>query len=332
MPSRFHGVRIHGEGVAAASCAHLLSLAGIPLSATSVPRVPVPAVMLADSALYLIGDVFGDPALLRNLPRIRKRFVLWGEGDVVALDHSAIIASEPELLAALAHQLPSDADAAWTIFAAGPLPHPVSERRFGTRLASAVAVDLRSAAEPEACWIEAVDTGWLFLITHAPGAAWLLCVGGEPAQMLGLSRLVAQKVDRHDDGTRQFPCAPRMVSPVCAPGWLACGTAAMAFDPICGDGTAHAVREAILASAVIRAVFAGGDQGALLRHYEGRLTAGFRKHLELCRRFYESGSRSPWWREQADAVESGLRWCDERLRQGGGQAYRLNGFQLEPVA
>ena len=29
-------------------------------------------------------------------------------------------------------------------------------------------------------------------------------------------------------------------------GWLACGTAAMGFDPICGDGTGYAVREGIL--------------------------------------------------------------------------------------
>ncbi len=31
----------------------------------------------------------------------------------------------------------------------------------------------------------------------------------------------------------------------------------MAFDPICGDGTAHAIREAILAAAVIRALARG---------------------------------------------------------------------------
>ena len=41
---------------------------------------------------------------------------------------------------------------------------------------------------------------------------------------------------------------------MCGPGWLSCGTAALSFDPICGDGTGHAVREGILAAAVIFAV------------------------------------------------------------------------------
>ena len=75
-------------------------------------------------------------------------------------------------------------------------------------------------------------------------------------------------------------------SPLGANSWLACGTAAMAFDPICGDGTAHAIREAILAAAVIRALANGGPADELLAHYEARLTAGFHRHLTLCRQFY----------------------------------------------
>jgi hypothetical protein len=51
----------------------------------------------------------------------------------------------------------------------------------------------------------------------------------------------------------------------------------MAFDPIYGDGTAHAVREAILAAAVVRAISAGGDAAEPLRHYEARLMLGFQR-------------------------------------------------------
>jgi flavin-dependent dehydrogenase len=75
-------------------------------------------------------------------------------------------------------------------------------------------------------------------------------------------------VSDYDGAEPEFSASPRIPAPLCGPGWLACGSAAMGFDPICGDGTAHAVREAILALAVIR----GGDHG-MPAHYEARLTA-----------------------------------------------------------
>jgi hypothetical protein len=105
----------------------------------------------------------------------------------------------------------------------------------------------------------------------------------------------------------------------------------MAFDPICGDGTAHAIREAILAAAVIRALVQGGDAGALQSHYQARLTAGFRRHLELCRGFYQSGGTSPLWRSELEAIDRGIRWCDAQINAGAGFRYRLRGFELEAV-
>jgi len=51
-----------------------------------------------------------------------------------------------------------------------------------------------------------------------------------------------------------------MLARLRGPDWLACGTAAVAFDPICGDGTAQAMREAILGCAVITAIGEGGDR------------------------------------------------------------------------
>ena len=92
----------------------------------------------------------------------------------------------------------------------------------------------------------------------------------------------------------------------------------MAFDPLCGDGTAHAIREAILASAVIGAAARGDDPVQLLAHYEARLTAGFRRHLAHCLEYYTSGRTGPWWGQEVESVTRGLVWCDQRL--GGGIA------------
>ena len=89
----------------------------------------------------------------------------------------------------------------------------------------------------------------------------------------------------------------------------------MAFDPICGDGTAHAIREAILASAVIRALAKGGSQNDLLSHYEARLTAGFQRHLAQCRQFYLSGGTGPLWTSELEAIDRGLQWCSAKRWQ-----------------
>lgn len=105
----------------------------------------------------------------------------------------------------------------------------------------------------------------------------------------------------------------------------------MAFDPICGDGTAHAIREAILASAVIRAVAEGGDARGLLAHYQARLTAAFERHLTLCRQFYLSGGDSRLWRSELEAIDQGIQWCHAALANHPGFRYQLRGFELEAV-
>ena len=99
--------------------------------------------------------------------------------------------------------------------------------------------------------------------------------------------------------------------------WLACGTAALAFDPLCGDGTGHAIREAILAAAVLRAIQRGANVDELLNHYQARLVAGFKRHLSVCSEFYGSGGLGPWWQAAAESIREGLAWCDHQLNSAG---------------
>ncbi len=134
-----------------------------------------------------------------------------------------------------------------------------------------------------------------------------------------------------DEPAGRFPAAPCILSPLCGPGWLACGTAGMAFDPICGDGTANAVREAILASAVARAISAGGNAADLLSHYEARLILGFQRHLAACMDFYRSGESGPWWEKELESLHRGLEWCAAKLRNHGPFRYQLIGFELRAL-
>ncbi len=306
-------VVIRGDGVAARCCGHLLTQAGYRVSFEPTGRARVPLIMLSEAAQSLIRDVFQRDDLFLDLPVIRKRIVAWG-GEPRELDHSAVVVSEEVLLDRLG-MVSGEGDARWTIYAAAPLPAEVVEHRFGSRMASVAQVEMKGRTD--ACWIEAVDDGWLFL-----NSGWLLAVGAG----IEKSTLVREQIESCGVVQARFSAAPRMITPLGGDGWIACGSAAMGFDPLCGDGTAHAVREAILASAVIRAADAGEDVGDLMSHYEGRLTAGFQRHLAECRNFYSLGGE--WWKAEARSCAEGMEWCGVRR---GTFRYRLEGLELRRI-
>jgi flavin-dependent dehydrogenase len=323
-------VLIRGGGVAALTCAHLLRRAGFPVFFEGAERPRLPAILLSQAAQHLIAGVFDNHSLFEDLPPVQTRIVSWG-ADSVALPHQAVVLSEADLLSRLAGRdqdagTPAPDGPAWTI-------HTLTlaeSHSFGYRQASVYAVDLDRDAEPYACWIESLGEGWLFLITTAPKHGWLLAVGDLGADPLSGSTIVAKKIARLDDSAGRFPTAPRIAAELCGPNWLACGSAAMAFDPLCGDGTAHAVRQAILASAIVAAAAKGEDGKALCAHYRARLIAAFEKHLGLCLFYYRAAGGRPWWEAQRQAIAQGLSWCEQRRSQRF--EYRLNDFTLERVS
>jgi hypothetical protein len=316
-------VIIRGDGVAAYCCAHLLNKAGFAVDLQPVARPRLPVILLGDQALALIRDIFDRPSLFEDAPRIRKRVVAWGIGaSAIEVEHSALVVSEEVLLDGIRPKLAEgNRECDWTIFAVRPLPEPSAEHWFGSRMASAAPVTLTDGSNGATCWIESLEDGWLFL---TPG--WLLAVGAPAEALLAKSRIIAPEIAQAGASSGEFPAYARIASPLGGAGWLACGTAAMAFDPICGDGTAHAVREAVLAAAVVRAMMDGGSQDELLAHYEARLTAGFQRHLMLCRQFYE-----PLQRSELDAIDRGIQWCSGALANHARFRYQLRGFELEAV-
>ncbi len=100
----------------------------------------------------------------------------------------------------------------------------------------------------------------------------------------------------------------------------------MSFDPLCGEGTGHALREAILASAILKAHARGIDWTALQSLYEQRLQGGMRRHLQQCHQLYSSGGESEWWLTELASVEKGL----QRIARDPERtpALRLEGFDL----
>jgi flavin-dependent dehydrogenase len=328
-------VLLRGGGVAIATCAHLLGNDGIPLIIEAMARPTAPVVMLSDPALALLRDVLGNPALFADKPRIARRLVRWGDAPQVELPHGAVVVTGAEL----ERELPVPAAAtgastsftipSFTIHGAPPFPQ-ASLRRFGAREAQAAEVTLTDKVTRDACRVEAVPGGWLFLIPQGPERAWLLGVGASLDNLLGASTLVAPAIVAMADSIARFETAPRMIEKLAGDDWLACGTSAIAFDPICGDGTAQAAREAILAAAVVAGLRDGGDAPALLGHYQSMLIASMRRHLQISQQFYATGGTGPWWQEQAAALAQGHAWCTGRLAVVPEPRFVLNGNRLVP--
>ena len=325
-------VVIRGDGIAACCCAHLLRVAGFRVVQEKADRAKVPSIMLSQSTQALIAGVFERNDLFKDLPRIEKRIVVWGPGSKpIALPHSSVLVSEKDLSARL---LPGplgdgqerDAEAEWVVLASRSLPPSAIEHHFGTRMAVALAVKVKDDSDASACWIESLEAGWLFL---TPG--WLLAVGSDPESLLPQSRVVAAQIHETRSTPLKFPAYPRVADPLCGHGWLACGTAALAFDPLCGDGVGNAIREAILAAAVIRAIAEGANVDGVLAHYRGRLLGGFTRHLELCRQFYAAGNAGPWWDSELEQILKGIKWCGRKRETATRFRYRLNGFELQTI-
>lgn len=338
MSQRELTVQIRGDGIAAACAEWLLDRNGVSVSSVPAGRPKVPVVMLGLTTQKLLCDVFEDPLLFEGLQPINKRIVKWGARavDAHSFSHNAVVVSEYELFRRIRAVSPesryrSDGQPSWRIYASRPLPQPNVAQQFGSRIAETSAVQLKAAVTRDSCWVESLNNGWLFLIPAGEESAWLLSVGDAIDRLLAESQLIARQLESVVSSGGSFPSHPRIANPLCGSGWLACGTAALGFDPLCGDGTGHAVREAILAAAVIRAVQAGADMGEMLALYQARLLAGFSRHLKVCRDFYTAGHPGAWWEIERQAIEEGLAWTASVRTSAATSRFRLNGFTLEPV-
>jgi len=283
--------------------------------------------MLGESAIALARDIFDQPTLFRHAHRIHRREVAWTRSEEpVTFEHSAVVVSEEELLSELPVTRNAEGTPGGFTLVAAPQPDSVS-LRFCCRHAEAMHVTLKPDADFAACGIESFPDGWFFLLPNGGASAWLLSVGGD----LESSRLIGPRIASASRPAGRFHSEPALSQPLSGPGWLALGSAAMAFDPICGEGTAHALREAVLAAAAVRAIADGEPEDDVRAHYESRMLLGFRRHLSLVLAFYRSGHGGAWWDAQAKGTDAHIAWCDERIAAFGPPRYRLNNIKLEAL-
>ena len=327
-------VHIEGEGVAAACCAQLFSESGQPFSCSPVVRPRLGAVLLSKQTMALLAGIFPSSDLISVCHPIHKRIVAWGPAAApITVAHSAFVIAEDDLLTRLWGQVSRPAQTegdtvGWRFLSSG-----AQQRSFGTRTATVVCAVLKQHTDEAACWIESLDSGWLFLLPRGDRAATVICVGATPVVLLDQSRVIADVVDTWAGPAAEFPGYPRIAIPLCGDGWLTCGSGALAFDPLCGEGTGNAARQAYLATALVGAAGAGEPVEDLLAHYISRQMQALLRHLQICLSFYESGGSTAFWQSEAAMLEQGMEWAWRVLReQARPPTHRLVGRKLEPIS
>jgi flavin-dependent dehydrogenase len=88
--------------------------------------------------------------------------------------------------------------------------------------------------------------------------------------------------------------------PVAGPGWIAIGDAALAFDPLSGQGVFKSIESGMRAAAAIARALTG--EAAAFGEYETWVQETYRDYLRLRAQFYEAVRRwpgSPFWDRRA---------------------------------
>lgn len=359
---------VDGAGVAGLTCAWLLADRGWNVVVLERGRGAAPSIVLNQLTLMLLGKLWGHHNLLDGAHPLTERRIRWGDGSPIrrvqqvsaAVDGHRLV---KQLRLRLRHtyrdrvqilERPLAAPAAdqsrnspgWVIDAAGrgstlggPNHRPPCFRSFGRRVILAAHVPLRTAVDPQVCWMETVPNGWVYLAPLGYGQGMLQAMVAErPAdEASALRDAVASTTCIHGlveplaSPVATFDAAPRLREPIGEAGWLPVGEAAMRLDPISGYGVTYAIREAILASAVIDTARAVASSQAYLSHYQHRLRDAFIGHLDACIRLYSAGLTSPTWNQEIKPMRQAVEAAARRTPPVT-YRYRLTGTRLVELA
>jgi flavin-dependent dehydrogenase len=103
-----------------------------------------------------------------------------------------------------------------------------------------------------------------------------------------------------EGGLRVVPANSSLVEPACGPGWLAVGDAAMAMDPLAGQGVYNALQAGIAGGRVIREKDVWGE--AFVSSYAAGVCERFDKYLKARAGYYSREQRwaeSRFWRRRS---------------------------------
>jgi flavin-dependent dehydrogenase len=337
-----------GSGVTGLTSAHLLTTRGWRVDCAMSPPAPGPVVIISRVNVDLLCELWhADEALFAGAHRLRGRVVQWeGTADPVHTTTPALVMSVGVLqerlagrageagLCFVARERVDPARYDWVVQAGGREAASGESIAFGRRRGVAVSVKLTSRAHTDRALIESVPGGWLIVIPQGLGRGTLQAVfSDQPVEpqaqlraLLAQSRITSALIEEIVGEPVGFAAMPRLAMAPCVSGSIAVGDAAVALDPLSGNGVGSGLRSAILATAVLDAAAEDTAPQACFNHYAQRLRNTMRSHVQSCVEFYGRATHAVGWYAEIDTMSEAL----HRLPPGPDvAAFMLNDGRLE---
>jgi hypothetical protein len=336
-------IRVEGSGVAATIAAVLLAQRGYAVSFDRQRKLSRRIIAIPKDSVDLISDLVGVSIdRIVNARWVAERRVAWNSAEFTRVPFAALVCEVGELAAALAEHCPhrmipyecpglAPADRDWLVIAGG---RPSAFRlQGGRRVAVSGWVEDLEGFQRDTTLVACVPNGWLFAAADPANGIALVLIS--PFRAVGAMQHEAlyAAVDYLWPGCvsgvlavgeNAVPAAPSLDPACAARGRISVGNAALALDPLRGDGVGFAARGALLAQSVVAAISEGRDCGACVGHYAGRLAYVFKAHVRNCAFHYASAWNAGIWRAEMEQMSRCL----------GGQApdpasdFRLRGRDL----
>ncbi len=217
-------------------------------------------------------------------------------------------------------------------------------------------VRLRDGSPTCASAVIALDNGWCWIARTADGAATLQFVGSARYGLSrpGLQQIIAQVAERAgelgihpgstvEEGARVRAAAARFTQPASDTGYLRIGDAAIAADPLSGNGVHSALASARAGVAAINSYLNGSDWPIVARFVNERAAEHWLRGVSAAAGFYRSQadvSGAGFWQVVATAYERLAQQAAEKVAgfaaaagQGIGPdtAARCGRFEARPV-
>lgn len=315
-------IRIEGSGVSAGIVAALLRQRDYAISLEAAGKVSRRVIAIPKPSVDLLHDLFGiEVDRMIESCWVIKRRVSWSSAEFVEVPSVALVCEAGELARALAggglqptpptddgECVPGDSD--WLVVAGGRSTG--SRVSGGHRRAISGWVGSLPGFQSDAILIACVPSGWLFAAADPGGGIALVLMS--PFVVGAAQHTLQETVDYLWPGCGSdvvvvggYAAAPSFDPACAARGRISVGDAALALDPLRGDGVGFAARGGLLAQSVIAAIADGCDHNACLDHYAGRLMSVFRAHLNACISHYAAAWNAYIWSYEIEQMSRCLR-------------------------
>jgi flavin-dependent dehydrogenase len=320
-------VTIVGAGPAGTTLARILLNRGFAVSIVQKKLPESRVVAIPFSTIRLAAQLWHiSPNELIEGPVIPRRRVAWTSRDAILIDDPVVVCDIARWSGELLERLrccgveltdknnDGDSDPVnWLVIASGR-KNIDDWVVAGHRMAIAAVVEMIPGFDAHSTVIATTSKGWLFA---APGFDKTLAVcfvqpGTEPMpDRYALTAALTEIFPQSTNFEIESCSLPAVVAPAlnCVPiegRKVYIGDAALAIDPLRGDGVGFALRGALLAQAAIAAAMDCTLSPSIAIHYSGRLREVFYSHIANCIRHYAHAQNARLWRREIVAMRSAI--------------------------